>query len=299
MKLYKHFWALVALTLPLGFVSCSSDDEKEDTEVYEFKEPENKDNAARFVFDSEETPVQSVAFGESNTAVIEQENEDGEIEYVVGTYTKSGDTYVVTTQQGQYTFAIDAAPVGGTTDRVQATITTPGQPPVTTTATKTTSNETQEPTILGTWYPFKTKINMTKRGGTGTVTDELNGVDFQALKARAEKEGCHIKDNLDGWVVDNAFFQGTGEFGVNFTNKKSYYATWRWVGNNGDLNFDWKDKESINNEFVKTGKAHAQVFKTGIYKGELWLSLTSEVKQDNGDVWDVTVIFRLVDHRVI
>lgn len=298
MKLNKHFWALIALTLPLGFVSCSSDEEKEDNEVYEFKEPENKDNAARFVFDSEETPVQSVAFGESNTAVIEQTNEDGEVEYVVGTYTKQGDTYVVTTPVGQYSFAVSAAPVSGTTDRVQAVITTPDQPAVTATATKTTASPSQEPTICNTWYPFMTTINLTKQGGKGTVTDELPGIDFQALKARAEKENCYIKDDLEGWAVDYAFFQGTGEFGVYFTNEKSYFANWRWTSNDGDLNFDWKDKESIKNEFVNSGKAHAVVYKTGIYKGELWLSLSSEVKQDNGDVWNVELIFRMVDHRI-
>ena len=117
------------------------------------------------------------------------------------------------------------------------------------------------------------------------------------MKQRVEKEGCHIKEDLTGWKVNTVFFQGTGEFGVNFANSKSYYATWKLLNSNGDMDFDWKDKESIKNEFVKDAKANATVYKTGVYKGECWLRLKSEVEQDNGDVWDVDVIFRLIDHK--
>lgn len=296
MKQNKILWALVAMVLPLGFTSCGDDDEdKVDSTPYEYIEPANKANAARFSF-SVESPVQSVAFGEGNSAVIQVVNEAGETEYIVGSYNKQGDTYTVNTAEGKYTFAISTEPG---TQRMLAVISTPTQSePVTVSATQTTATVGGDMDICRTWYPFRTAINMQKRGTKGVVTDELEGIDFEALKNRAEKEGCHIKEDLTGWKVRDLFFQGTGEFGVNFINNESYFATWKWVNANGDIDFDWKDKESVKNEFVNSGKAHAEVYKTGIYKGECWLSLESEVEQDNGDVWDVKVIFRLVDKKL-
>ena len=301
MKKNKLFWAFAIIALPLGLISCGSDDNKDDDAiVYEFEEPVNKSSAARFTFESEDTDIQSVAFGESNSAVIQQQNEEGETEFVVGTYIKNGDTYIVSTSKGSYSFAFETQEDPSTGEQVvQATIKSPGQTEaVTAAATKTTTTNGGDIDLFRTWYPFKTVINLTKEGGTGTITDELDGIDFQALKERAEKENCHIKEDLTGWKVTSLFFQGTGEFGVNFTNGKSYYADWKWKGNNGDIDFDWKDKESIDNQFVNSGKAHAEVFKTGIYKGECWLSLSSEVEQDNGDKWNVEVIFRLTEKPV-
>lgn len=304
MKLNKLFWALGVLVLPLGLASCGGDENsaEPDNTPYEYQEPVNKANAARFTFEAEDSPVQSVAFGETNTAVIQtQDEEDGSIEYVIGTYTKSGSTYVVETPQGRYTFAFqteDPAVATGE-QRVQCAVTTPKQnEAVTATASVTTSANTgADIDLFRTWYPFRTTLNLQKKGSKGIVTDELEGVDFEALKQRVEKEGCHIKEDLTGWKVNTVFFQGTGEFGVNFANSKSYYATWKLLNSNGDMDFDWKDKESIKNEFVKDAKANATVYKTGVYKGECWLRLKSEVEQDNGDVWDVDVIFRLIDHK--
>ena len=148
MKLNKLFWALGVLVLPLGLASCGGDENsaEPDNTPYEYQEPVNKANAARFTFEAEDSPVQSVAFGETNTAVIQtQDEEDGSIEYVIGTYTKSGSTYVVETPQGRYTFAFqteDPAVATGE-QRVQCAVTTPKQnEAVTATASVTTSANT-------------------------------------------------------------------------------------------------------------------------------------------------------------
>lgn len=288
MKLNKFICALMAMALPLGFIACGSDD-KEET-PYVFPTPANVAKAAKYTFSSQETPIKSVSFGEGNSVIIEQQNEDGVVEYVVGTYTEQNGVYTVSS--GGQSWRIT---VGDGATSVDVTITTNGNT-VTVTATKTTASNSGNTDIIGDWKPFMTTLNLHKQGTKGTVTDELKGIDFQALKARAEKEGCKISEDFkDEYVVKTATFQGVGLFCVYFTSNKNYTANWRWktTAAAGDLKFDWQDKDAMNNDFLKDGNASVKVYKEGVYAGECWLSMKSTIKQDNDADWDVEVIFRL------
>lgn len=300
MKLNHLFRTALLLPLALGLVACGDDQDEPTAQEYEYAQPTNTDSAARYTFLNGNSSVLSVAFGESNSVVIEVLDESGQVRRIVGTYTRQGDTYIVTTPEGQYTFVIRQEGAGGTPGGkdIVVTIVTPDADSVTDTATKTTNEVGGNPNICRTWYPFMTVINLQKQGTKGIVTDEFKGIDFEVLKNRAEQEGCHIDADLTGWKVTNVFFQGTGECGVNFANSESYFATWRWLGSNGELDLDWQDKNSLDNEFVGKSKARAEIYTTGIYRGECWLRLKSAVEQDNGDVWDVEVIFRLTEKPV-
>ena len=289
MKYNKFFLALMAVALPLSFVACGSDDKDEEA-PYEFPVPVNQDKAAKYTFSSQQTPIKSVSFGEGTTAIIEQTSADGTVEYVVGTYTEEGGVYTVSSGGQTWKFTVSNG-----TNSVEVTITTNGET-VTITASKSTPSANR-PDFIGDWKPFMTTLNLHKQGTKGTVTDELKGIDFQALKARAEKENCHIKEDFsEGYVVEKVTFQGVGEFGVLFTSGKNYKAEWRFASSAaaGDLKFEWQNEDAKSNQFLNEGNAHIQVYKIGVYKGECWLSLKSTIEQDNGEKWDVEVIFRLI-----
>ena len=298
MKLNKLFVALMAVALPLGFTACGSDD-NEGGGSYEFPEAPNKAKAATYTFSSQETPIQSVSFGEGNSAIIEQKDGNGNVEYIVGTYTENNGVYTVTAPDGQtYQFKVN---VNGSSYDVQITV---GQDQVTVTAKKTTASASGADLLLCDWKPFRTKINLTKvveNGQTvkdpGTATKEWAGANFQEMKEFAEEKGCHIDEDLEGYVLQKVAFFGTYKFSAAFTNKKSYAATWKttsaWKDNGAELQITWDDENSKDNDFIKDGKARVKIYTSGAYEGECWLTLISTIN-DKDDKWNVELNFRLI-----
>ena len=298
MKLNKLFVALMAVALPLGFTACGSDD-NEGGETYEFPEAPNKAKAATYTFSSQETPIQSVSFGEGNSAIIEQKDGNGNVEYIVGTYTENNGVYTVTAPDGQtYQFKVN---VNGSSYDVQITV---GQDQVTVTAKKTTASASGADLLLCDWKPFRTKINLTKvveNGQTvkdpGTATKEWAGANFQEMKEFAEEKGCNIDEDLEGYVLQKVAFFGTYKFSAAFTNKKSYAATWKttsaWKDNGAELQITWDDENSKDNDFIKDGKARVKIYTSGAYEGECWLTLISTIN-DKDDKWNVELNFRLI-----
>lgn len=297
MKLNKLFVALMAVALPLGFVACSSDD---DNTPYEFPAAPNKDKAATYNFPvSEDNNIQSVSFGEGNTAIIEQKKEDGSVEYIVGTYEVKDGVYNVKAADGTtYQFQVT---VNGATYDVQITV---GENSVTVIATKESAKVTEAPDLLNDWKPFRTKINLKKvvENGKkvenpGTATKEWAGANFQEIKEFAEEKGCHVDEDLEGYILSKVSFFGTKKFSASFTNNKCYSATWEiatpWKDNGAELKFDWEDEKSKENDFVKDGKARVKIYTQGAYKAECWFTLLSTI-DDKDDKWDVELNFRLV-----
>ena len=297
MKLNKLFVALMVAALPLGFTACGGDD-NDDNGSYEFTEAPNKAKAATYTFSSQETPIQSVSFGEGNSAIIEMEGVDG-VEYIIGTYTEKDGTYTVTSPDGQtYQFTVS---VNGSSYNVQITV---GQDQVTVTAKKTTATASGADLLLCDWKPFRTKINLTKvieNGKTvnnpGTATKEWAGANFQEMKEFAEEKGCDIDEDLEGYVLQKVAFFGTYKFSAAFANKKSYAATWKttsaWTDNGADLQFKWEDEKSKENDFIKDGKARVKIYTSGAYEGECWLTLISSI-DNKDDKWNVELNFRLI-----
>ncbi len=297
MKLNKLFVALMVVALPLGFTACGGDD-NDDNGSYEFPEAPNKAKAATYTFSSQETPIQSVSFGEGNSAIIEMEGVDG-VEYIIGTYTEKDGTYTVTSPDGQtYQFKVS---VNGSSYDVQITV---GQEQVTVTAKKTTATASGADLLLCDWKPFRTKINLTKviENGRkvekpGTLTKEWDGANFEVIKTWAEDQGCDIDEDLEGYVLQKVAFFGTYKFSAAFANKKSYAATWKttsaWKDNGADLQFTWEDEKSKENDFIKDGKARVKIYTSGAYEGECWLTLISSI-DDKDDKWNVEVNFRLI-----
>lgn len=297
MKLNKLFVALMVAALPLGFTACGGDD-NDDNGSYEFPEAPNKAKAATYTFSSQETPIQSVSFGEGNSAIIEMEGVDG-VEYIIGTYTEKDGTYTVTSPDGQtYQFKVS---VNGSSYNVQITV---GQDQVTVTAKKTTATASGADLLLCDWKPFRTKINLTKvieNGKTvnnpGTATKEWAGANFQEMKEFAEEKGCDIDEDLEGYVLQRVAFFGTYKFSAAFANKKSYAATWKttsaWTDNGADLQFTWEDEKSKENDFIKDGKARVKIYTSGAYEGECWLTLISSI-DNKDDKWNVELNFRLI-----
>lgn len=298
MKLNKLFVALMVAALPLGFTACGSDD-NDDNGSYEFPEAPNKAKAATYTFSSQETPIQSVSFGEGNSAIIEQKDGNGNVEYIVGTYTENNGVYTVTAPDGQtYQFKVN---VNGSSYDVQITV---GQDQVTVTAKKTTASASGADLLLCDWKPFRTKINLTKvveNGQTvkdpGTATKEWAGANFQEMKEFAEEKGCDIDEDLEGYVLQKVAFFGTYKFSAAFTNKKSYAATWKttsaWKDNGAELQITWDDEKSKDNDFIKDGKARVKIYTSGAYEGECWLTLISTIN-DKDDKWNVELNFRLI-----
>jgi len=292
MKLNKFYLAIMAIALPLGFISCGSDDDGDDptpvTPTFV-----NQDRAARYTF-SQSSAVQSVTFGESNSVVIEKKNEEtGETEYVVGTYTVNGDTYTVSSGSGSWTFT-----VGTDGSKVTVTIKDPSGTTEEALAQKTTASDKSEKTlsICGDWKPNYTVLKLKKKNAQGWIApDPLKGIDFQAVKNRAEQEGCVIDEDFkDEYVVKTVSFYATKEFCVNFTSGKGYVADWQWTGSDDGMKFTWKDEDANSNEFLEGGKATCVVKADGPYKGECHLTLISDIKMDNGEEWDVNITFRLI-----
>lgn len=297
MKLNKLFIALMAVVLPLGFAACGSDDNDEEPEQYQFPEALNKSKAATYTFSSQETPIQSVTFGEGNSVIIEQRTEDG-VEYVVGTYTEQNGVYTVSS--GGKTWQITVS--DGTTS-VNVTITTDGSS-VTVNANKTTPSAIGADDLINDWKPFRTKINLTKviENGKevkdpGVATKEWSGANFQEMKEFAEEKGCHIDEDLEGYVLQKVSFYGVYKFTASFTNGKNYAATWKttsaWKDKGADLEFTWEDENSKDNDFINDGKARVKIYDSGAYQGECWLTLISTI-DDNDDKWNVELNFRLI-----
>lgn len=298
MKLNKLVFAMMAVALPLGFTACSSDDNNSNGS-YEFPEAPNKAKAATYTFSSQETPIQSVSFGEGNSAIIEQKDDNGNVEYIVGTYTENNGTYTVTTPDGKtYQFKVD---VNGSSYDVQITV---DQDQVTVTAKKTTASVSGADALLNDWKPFKTKLNLKQVidngkevNDPGTFTKEFSGANFQEMKEFAEDKGCTIDENLEGYVLQKVAFFGTYKFSAAFSNKKSYVATWKttsaWQDNGAELKFTWDDENSKENDFIKDGKARVKIYEEGVNKGQCWLTLMSTINNNN-DKWEVELIFRLI-----
>ena len=299
MKLNKFFFALMAVALPLGFTACSSDDDEKGSEQPTYV---NQEHAARYTF-SQSSGVQSVTFGESNSVIIAATNENGETEYVVGTYQASVDkqtgvtTYTVSSGKGTYSFKVGA-------DN-STTITYPSGRVETTASQKTTSADHSQKTtsILGDWKPNCTVLKLKKKTAAGWIApDPLPGIDFQKVKNRAEQEGCKIEEDFkDDYIVKTVSFLGTKEFNVSFTSGEGYVAEWQWYQwpnmeeslKDGGIKFVWKDEKANDNQFLREGKAACVLKTDGPYKGELHLTLVSVVESGDEE-WDVQILFRLV-----
>lgn len=293
MKTYKFMMAVLAIALPFSFMACG-DDKDDTTSAYEFATPVNKASAATYNFATPDTDIKSVSFGEGNSVIIEKEDENGQTQYIVGTYTKNGENKYSCSVDGQtYEFSITSA----SGNKYDVSITISGNT-VTVVATKDTAISGLD-VLCSDWRPFMTKLNLNKKNGGSFTKDDFKGIDFQELKEYAESEGCKINTTFgEGYKVSKVTFYGSGKFSIAFTEGKSYVATWKPKGamqnNTVDLDFDWKDKESLNNEFLENGRVKATVYTEGVLAGQCWLTLTSTIKNNDGSEWDVEIIFRLI-----
>lgn len=302
MKLKRLFWAMMLMALPLGFVACGSDDE-EDTTPYVYQAPTDKDNAAKFIVQGS-SHVRSLVFGEGGSAVIELMPQvsvkataatragSSSAEYLVGIYTKSGNVYTIT---------VDGS-VWGTVEVVDAgngsytlIITVNGKDKETLTAIKegVAIVGTLADKLCRTWVPKKTRLTLTKPGGA-TFAKQLEGCDFQEVKDYVEDQGCHISDDFgSGYTVTSVFFTGLGTFCITFQNGKSYVADWRSANEAaGKLTYTWKDGETMGCSY-ENGQAGID-FMTGDYRGECWLTLSSDVKSGS-ESYNVELVIRMVD----
>lgn len=297
MKLKKLFWVMTVMALPLGFTACGSDDE-EDTTPYVYQAPTHKNHAAKFIVQGSSS-VRSIVFGEGGSALIHMavsasgmtRSGSAESEYLVGVYTKDGNVYTITVD-GTVWGTVEVIEAGNGACTLVITIRNRG--------TETLAAIKEAVTIVGTfadklcrtWVPKKTRLTLTKPGGS-TFAKQLGGCDFQEVKDYVEEQGCHIADDFgSGYTVNSVFFTAWGTFAIAFKNGKNYVGDWKSVNEAaGRLSYTWKD-ETMGCSY-ENGQAGID-FMTGDYRGECWMTLSADIKS-GGEDFNVELIIRMVD----
>lgn len=314
MKIQKIFWALMVMALPLSFMACGDKDSDEDDDTpYNFQPAPQKADAAAYTVSGTSNKTRSVVFGEGGNCAIGQvksltpkfpatrgggediqdiiDDVDPVLVYIIGTYVKNGSTYTITVN-GKTWGTITILNENG---KVYLVIKEVNQKEEKAEAQRTPemAANTMNDLLCRTWTPFRTRLNFKKTSSETWIADELVGADFEAVKARVEKEGCDIKDDFgNGYTVSSIFFTQTGTFCIAFTNGKSYVGKWWWTNvDSGDLRYEWEDEDNMGCEY-ESGTAHVDIYSVDVYKGECWLRLTNTIK--NGDTnWDFQLVFRL------
>lgn len=320
MKIQKLFWTLMVMALPLGFTSCGDDDDEIGNTSYQFDEAPQKSEAAAFEVKapSSDTRTRGVVFAEGGDCVIKQvlspvpvdvrgtrAGVDEELVYIIGTYTKDGDVYTIR-RNGQLWGTVTVNVVGGVYVLIIQEV---GQPVEEAEAVKTPEAPASNMTDLlcRSWKPFRTRLNLKKEGSTTTIADELEGADFEKLKARINKESSNpsdpstwiIKDGFgEGYNVSSIFFTLTGTFCIAFEKAESYVGQWKWNGapSAGNLTYEWDDPDKMKNDY-ENGTAHVDIYEVDVYKGECWLRLLNDITVNKGtpdeEKWHVEIVFRL------
>lgn len=296
MKIQKIFWALMVAALPLGFAACSSDDEEEgggisntaklDPGVNKAVEGQyvTANNGPKVNVNSTNTITVAIPKKPAEVKLFTRGEAEVEYEYVVGSYTKQGDTYTVIvggsvwgtvtitpTEGGKYTVTIDPAdaePI--VAEAVKAQPVASGE---------TTDN------LCRTWKPYEVRIEVLRPGATSWIGKKATP-DFEDVKKKVEEEGCKVDDDFgNGYELERISFDNAGGFTIAFNRLKNpdakpYVGAWSWRDQAaGTLHYQWADKEMGNS--YETGDAQVE-FKTVDNTPECWLNLNSTIESNNG-----------------
>ena len=295
MKIQKIFWALMVAVLPFGFTACSSDDEEggADSGTVQLSTPVNKSvegqyvvqNGPRVNVNASNTITLAIPKKQGLVKAFTRADGDVEYEYVVGSYTKSGDTYTITVG-GSVWGSVTITPAGE--GKYQIEIAPKDAEPIVAEATKTApvvSGETTD-NLCRTWKAYEIRIEVLRPGATSWIGKKATP-DFEDVKKKVEEEGCEVDDDFgNGYELERISFDNAGGFTIGFNQAKNpdakpYVGAWSWRDQAaGTLHYTWADKDMGNS--YETGDAQVE-FKTVDNTPECWLNLNSTIKSTKDD----------------
>jgi len=290
MKIQKIFWALMVAALPLGFAACSDDEEEGGgiSNTVKLDPGANKayegqyvaDNGSKVNVNSTNTITLAIPKQHNKVKAFTRKTEEVEYEYVVGSYTKSGDTYTITVG-GVVWGTVTISPKGD--GKYQITIDPKDAEPIVAEATKEAPKASGETTdnLCRTWKPYEVRIEVLKPGATSWIGKKASP-DFEDVKKKVEEEGCDVDDDFgNGYELERVSFDNAGGFTIAFNQAKNpdakpYVGSWWWTDQaTGALQYKWAEKGMGNS--YETGDAQVE-FKTVDNTPECWLNLNSTIE---------------------
>ena len=222
-----------------------------------------------------------------------------EYEYVVGSYTKSGDTYSITVG-GSVWGSVTITPEGE--GKYQFKIAPKDAESIVAEATKTEGVASGEKTdnLCRTWKPYAVRIEMLRPGATSWIGRKARP-DFEDVKKRVEEEGYVVDDDFGyGYELERISFDNAGGFTIGFNQVKNpdakpYVGAWSWRDQAaGTLHYTWAEKD-MGNSF-ETGDAQVE-FKTVNNTPECWLKLNSTIENINGRGYQVKLTICMCEFK--